>query len=125
MHRLLYCALCLTGMMELAWPQTNGAYSKNAVGYVKVALPLDGGSHAYAVNFVALGGSHLMLANVFGTNQLICDAVYARADKILIWNVGSQEFERYAQKPSGEFVTQENWDTGLASNPAMGNGVGV
>lgn len=126
MRLFVFYTLCLAGLLETAWSQsTNWALSRNVAGFAKVALPPAGGYNCVAANFVSWGGSPIALAAMVGTNQWVRDAVYARADKIHVWNAGSQEFERYAQKPSGEFVKLEDWATGPASAPVLAAGAGL
>ena len=116
------CSLILAA--NTVWANTNEVYSQNAVGYVQMTLPPTGGCVFAAVNFKAFEGSNLTLGAIFGTNQLIKDSIYARADKVYLWNPILQDFERYAQKTSGEFFMRKNWNSGTPTNPAIANGAG-
>jgi hypothetical protein len=119
---LIMVSLALAGSVALG--QTNQVYSRNVVGFVEVDLPPTGGCVFAAVNFKAVGGSNLTVAAIFGTNQLVKDTIFARADKIYLWNAGMQDFDRYAQKPSGGFYKQDSWQAGNPTNPVVANGVG-
>ncbi len=93
------------------------------VGYcgaiASVDLPPHGQCAAIGINFTGMQGRPLTLAAIFGTNQLIADAVYARADKIYLWDPVAQDYERYAQQPSGDFSRHDAWQHGSPINPIV------
>ncbi|MBI3987725.1 MAG: hypothetical protein HY343_12435, partial [Lentisphaerae bacterium] len=105
--------------------QVTQLYSGNAVGFFWTSIPPTGGFSFVAVNFTGSGTSNLTLLDLFGTNQLTKDNVYVRADKVYVWNTAGQVFERFAQRPSGEFFNEEAWDGGSATNPVLPSGRGV
>lgn len=125
MKRFFYLVAFLTFAFDPGFGQTNEVFSRNAVGFVKVTIPPGGGYALVAVNFNSFDGSNLSLLDIFGTNQLTKANVYARADKVYVWNYDLDDYKRYAQKTSGDFYEQADWVTGAATNPVIVKGSGI
>ncbi len=118
-------SIVLTFIIALSLGHAEDDVSRNYVGFVRIDLPPAGGRVFTSANFRGLNGTALTLASVFGSHQLIRDELYARADKIYIWNMQTMDYDRYAQKPSGAFYAQKDWLTGNPVDPVLSNGIGV
>jgi len=82
--------------------------SVNIVGYNTVTMP----SNQYTmvgVCFDKVGGDSMTLAEMFGTNQLKMSVLPGQADKVILWNVVSQQYTQYAQRPDGTFRDINNY----------------
>lgn len=114
MKKLMVCALMTVACAAFAAEEVT---SVNIVGYSKVPIPPGGGATMVALAFDAFDST---LLGIFGTNQLAQNVRAGNADSIYIWNTAESRYDRYYQRPDGQFY---QYGTGVVSNPVVEAGM--
>ncbi len=86
----------------MAQAEPNIVSSANIVGYVQINLPPGAKYQLVGLNFEGSTNKSVTLTDLFSTNQLIRNNVYANADKVHIYIPGSGYLSFY-QRTTGEF----------------------
>jgi hypothetical protein len=104
----------------------SAVYSTNAVGYVRVTVPGNGGVCLIGINLKRVNGDGPLLASeVFGTDQLEKGDEPGLADTVYVWNPGSADSGGYTivfQRPDGAFYDAT---TMTAFDPLIPTGAAV
>jgi len=116
------------GLMASSVLAADPVTSVNAVGFVSVQVPPSGGYALVALNFDRMdGSSQISFSELFGTNQLRAAAAPQSADRVLLYDVPSQTYYRYAFKASDlafHQIAPVNMWGGASTNPVITSGQG-
>lgn len=85
MKKTLVAVLGMAMLAPMAWAQTN-VISQNAVGYVKVTVPADGGLVLIRHDFESIDGSDITIASIIGDQM-------ADGSTVFKWNRAAGAYE--------------------------------
>ncbi len=95
----------------------------DVVGYIAVTSPASNKLALVSAPFNCGTGAVSTLSDVFGTNQLRQNVSLLKCDQVFLWDVVSQQYVRYAQKPTGMFYSSTNFGSSAPSvNPSITRG---